>query len=400
MTFVRSIIIGIAAMLAQVPVFAAGPELSGSVGAELRWFPEDPQFSGQLDHFQPSLNIEPEFRWVLGNGDQITFSPYALLDGQDSERTHFDVREAYWRHFGENWDLLIGVDIVYWGVTESRHLVDIINQIDGVVDIDEEDRLGQPMITLSTQRDWGRLALFVLPGFRERTFTGEDGRLRFALPIDDDESVYESGAEEKHIDFAARYTHYIGDWDIGAHLFYGTGREPLITLDANNQKFIPNYDLITQFGVDLQYTKDAWLWKFEGIVRNGQGKTFAALVGGFEHTFYQIRRSAADLGLLIEYLYDGRNDDPSVAPPALLQNDLFFGLRLALNDIQDTSVLMGAIVDLDDQSTLFQVEAQRRLGEHWTVEIQGRFFLNVGNDALLLSFRKDNFVNLGLARHF
>ena len=203
---------------------AAGPELSGSVGIELRWFPEDPQFPNQLEHFQPSLVVAPEFRWVLENEDQITFSPYALLDGQDNDRSHFDVREAYWRHFGETWDLLVGVDIVYWGVTESRHLVDIINQVDGVVDIDEEDRLGQPMIALSTQRDWGRLELFVLPGFRDRTFAGEDGRLRFVLPIDDDDAIYESGSEEKHVDFAARYTHYIGDWDIGAHLFYGTGR--------------------------------------------------------------------------------------------------------------------------------------------------------------------------------
>ena len=346
------------------------------------------------------LNIEPEFRWVLHNGDQITISPFALLDGQDSKRSHVDLHEAYWRHLGENWDLLAGVNKVYWGVTESRHLVDIINQVDGVVDVDEEDRLGQPMISLSTQRDWGRLELFVLPGFRERTFSGVDGRLRFTLPVDDDNSIYESGAEEKHIDFAVRYSHYIGDWDIGAHLFYGTGREPRFTLSAGNQQLLANYDLITQAGIDLQYTKGAWLWKFEGIVRNGQGATFGALVGGFEHTFYQIRQSAADLGLLIEYLYDDRDDDPALAPATLFQNDLFAGLRLAFNDIQDTSILAGAIVDLDNQSTLFQVEAQRRLGDHWSAEIQGRFFLNVDNDLRLGSFRNDSFVNLSLARHF
>ena len=400
MTFVRSIIIGVTTMLAQAPVFAAGPELSGSVGAELRWFPDSPQFPGQLEHFQPSLIIEPEFRWVLDNGDQITISPFALLDGQDSERSHVDLHEAYWRHFGESWDLLAGVNKVYWGVTESRHLVDIINQVDSVVDVDEEDRLGQPMISLSTQRDWGRVELFVLPGFRERTFAGESGRLRFALPVDDDNSIYESGAEEEHIDFAVRYSHYIGDWDIGAHWFYGTGREPRFTLSANNQTLLPNYDLITQAGIDLQYTKGAWLWKFESIVRKGQGATFGALVGGFEHTFYQIRQSAADLGLLIEYLYDDRDDDPALAPATLFQNDLFAGLRLAFNDIQDTSILAGAIVDLDNQSTLFQVEAQRRLGEHWSAELQARFFLNAGNDPRLGSFRNDGFVNLSLARHY
>lgn len=400
MTSVRSLIVGFAVLVIQSPGYAAELELSGSVSADLRWFPESPQFPGQLSHFQPSLIAEPEFRWRFDNGDQVTVTPYLQLDGQDSERSHFDLREAYWRHFGENWDVLIGVNKVYWGVTESRHLVDVINQVDSVVDVDEEDRLGQPMISLSTQRDWGRLELFLLPGFRERTFAGPDGRLRFALPVDDDNAIYESGAKEKHIDFAVRYSHYIGDWDIGAHWFYGTGREPRFTLSANNQRLLPNYDLITQIGFDLQYTKNAWLWKFEGIVRQGQGRTFTALVGGFEYTFYQIRKSAADLGLLIEYLRDDRNGNPALAPATLFQNDLFVGVRLALNDIQDTSVLVGAIVDLDNQSTLFQIEAERRLGDDWSAEVQARFFLNTGSDALLSGFRDDTFVNLSLARHF
>lgn len=400
MTSIRSFIIGCAALVIQSPGYSAEPELSGSVSAELRWFPDSPQFSNQFSDFQPSLIAEPEFRWRLDNGDQVTITPYLQLDGQDSERSHFDLREAYWRHFGENWDFLIGVNKVYWGVAESRHLVDVINQVDSVVDVDEEDRLGQPMISLSTQRDWGRLELFLLPGFRERTFAGPDGRLRFALPIDDDNAIYESGAEEKHIDFAARYSHYIGDWDIGAHLFYGTGREPRFSLSTDNLRLLPNYDLITQFGVDLQYTRNAWLWKFEGIVRQGQGGTFAALVGGFEYTFYQLRESAADLGILIEYLRDDRNGNPALAPVTLFQNDLFAGMRLALNDIQDTSILAGAIVDLDSRSTLLQIEAERRLGDDWSAEIQARFFLNTGSDALLTSFRNDNFVNVSLARNF
>ncbi len=400
MTFVRSIIIGVVTMLVQAPSFAAGPELSGSVGAELRWFPDSPQFLNQLRHFQPSLIAEPEFRWRLDNGDQVTVTPYLQLDGQDGERSHFDLREAYWRHFGENWDLLIGVNKVYWGVAESRHLVDIINQVDSVVDVDEEDRLGQPMISLSTQLDWGRVELFVLPGFRERTFAGPDGRPRFALNVDDDNPIYESGAEEKHVDFAVRYSHYIGDWDIGAHVFHGTGREPRFSISSNGQQLIPNYDLVTQVGIDLQYTREAWLWKFEALVREGQGKTFAAMVGGFEYTWYQITQGAADLGLLVEYLRDDRDDDPTAAPATIFQNDLFLGARLALNDIQDTSVLLGGIIDLDSQSTLLLIEAERRLADQWTIEIETRLFLNVKDDPLLSNFSEDNFINLNLGRHF
>ena len=38
------------------------------------------------------------------------------------------------------------------------------------------------------------------------------------------------------------------------------------------------------------------------------------------------------------------------------------GARLALNDVQDTQALVGAIVDREDGSTALSVEAERRLG--------------------------------------
>ena len=57
---------------------------------------------------------------------------------------------------------------------------------------------------------------------------------------------------------------------------------------------------IHQLGADVQYTREAWLWKLEAIGREGQGDTFAALVGGLEYTFYQVGKSAADVGLLAE----------------------------------------------------------------------------------------------------
>ncbi len=70
----------------------------------------------------------------------------------------------------------VGVRRVFWGVTEFQHLVDIINQSDSVEDIDNEDKLGQPMINLSLVKDWGIVDFFVLPYFRERTFAGAEGR--------------------------------------------------------------------------------------------------------------------------------------------------------------------------------------------------------------------------------
>ena len=89
------------------------------------------------------------------------------------------------------------------------------------------------------------------------------------------------------------------------------------------------YRTITQLGLDLQYTREAWLWKLEAIGRAGEGETFGAAVGGVEYTRYQVFGSAADVGFLSEYLYDGRD---VTAPPTAFDNHGFVGTRLALND--------------------------------------------------------------------
>jgi len=149
------------------------------------------------------------------------------FDQHDSERSHFDIRELTWLKAAPDWELRVGFRKRFWGVTESQHLVDIINQTDLVDHPDSEDKLGQPMFNLALIRDWGTVDFFILPGFRERTFPGSEGRLLSGgIPIDIDQTRYDSGAQEKHVDWAVRWAHYFGDWDVGLSHFSGTSREP------------------------------------------------------------------------------------------------------------------------------------------------------------------------------
>ncbi|NIP75688.1 MAG: hypothetical protein GTN90_06815, partial [Xanthomonadales bacterium] len=144
---------------------------------------------------------------------------------------------------------------------------------------------------------------------------------------------------------------------------------------------MPHYDQIDQTSLDVQLTSGAWLWKLEAMTRSGHGARFAAAVGGFEHTLSGIFETNADLGLLAEYNYDGRDEER--APATVFDDDLFLGARLTMNDVQDTSVLGGAIIDRDTRSTILFAEAERRIGDNWKIELEGRFFLNVsGSDPL------------------
>ncbi len=83
-----------------------------------------------------------------------------------------------------------------------------------------------PMIRFSSERDWGLLDLFVLPGFRERTFPGIHGRFRSQPRVDRDLTRYESDKEDRHIDLAIRWAHSLGDWDIGLAHFHGHQPHP------------------------------------------------------------------------------------------------------------------------------------------------------------------------------
>ncbi len=388
-------------------VSAQSFDLSGQVALELRGFPDKSLLPGQVEGAQFSSFLEPEYRWRSSDRNSLLkFTPFVRVDTVDDKRTHFDIREANWLKIAGDWEFLVGATRIFWGVTESRHLVNIINQIDAVEDIDEEAFLGQPMAKISRQTDIGRFELFLMTGFRERTFAGPDGRLRTPLPVKTGDAVYENSAKEWHPDFALRYSHFFGDFDIGLHVFRGINREPSLVLSSDAQNFIPHYSVITQAGIDLQFTRDAWLWKLEGIVREGQGDAFAATVAGLEYTFFQVAESDIDLGLIVEGLYDGR-DKLNFADiqskqifPTIYDKDIFLGARLALNDVQDSSILAGFVTDIVDGPATLRVEAERRLGQHMKIELIGQAFFEDNPINPVSFFRQDSFVTLRVSRFF
>ena len=380
-------------------------EFTGSVEGEVRLFPEDPNFLGQRDH-SASFAVKPEYYHEFESGSSFTFAPFFRLDSADSERTHFDVRELTYLWLHDNFELRLGVRKVFWGVTEVLHLVDIINQTDLVENFDGEQKLGQPMVNLSISRDWGTIDLFMLPFFRERTFPGQKGRLRFGLVVDTDQAQYESAAEEWHTDWAARYSHTLGDWDAGIYYFIGTSRDPSFTFGTNgpgNPVILPVYQQIQQTGLDVSYVTGNWLWKLEALYRKGQGdrrgltrNDYVAATGGLEYTFTGIFGSRMDLGVVAEYLFDDRKDF-ALTP---FENDVAGALRLAVNDAASSELLFGWVQDVDTDARFIFLEASRRLGDDWTVELELRTFLDQPPSAFLFALRDDDLFQLVLQYHF
>ena len=421
--------------------------ISGRASLETRWFPETAVHAGQSGHASgfvaaPRLYLEDT------GGRSLTLAPFLRYDSTDPRRTHADLREAYLLLFGEigdgEWELRAGVARVFWGVAESQHLVDIVNQVDLVEHPAGKAKLGQPMVHLTWSANWGALEFFGLPLHRARTFPGESGRLRLPLLVDDESVEYESDAGGRHLDLAARYSHSFRSLDFGLSCFRGTSREPFLMpgTDPEGPGLVQYYAQIRQFGIDAQLTAGSWLFKLEGIHRagarnlsgrekdflasvlggeyttysvlgsaadlslienlsGGEEDYFASVLGG-EYTTYSVLGSAADLSLLGEWSYDGRgrNATPSRSPNTL-ENDLFFASRLALNDVQSTEIVASILGDAERATRAMAVEFERRLSDRWSLQLETIYLLSNDKEDLFNYWtRRDSFAGLGLTCNF
>ena len=373
-------------------------ELSGYFGVDARLFRDPPLFSDQARH-NASLTTQLEYYHDSEDlNERVAITLFGRGDGEDTDRSHIDFREFFWLKNFENTELYAGVRKIFWGVTESVHLVDIINQTDVLENIDGEDKLGQPMLQLTSTRDWGTVSAFLLPYFRERKFLGDDSRLRPGPSIIE-EAQYQSSQQEEHVDFALRYSHFVDIFDFGISYFAGTNRTPLLLPieDDETLRLLPIYRQLEQVGLDFQATLGAWLFKLEAIgMKDDEFGRNTAAVGGFEYTFFTIANSNADLGIIVEYQFDDRTGLRSVVP----QNDIAIGARYAFNDYDASEILALFAQDLDYDNRFFSLELSRRLTDNWKLEAEARIFSSVEAGTVEFDLRGDSYIQLDLRHYF
>jgi hypothetical protein len=287
--FKASLLLIILAFAVQCPRLCfCGTDVSGFAAWECRFFPASPANDEAHDTPFLSMAVEPAWdrTWDEAN-IWLRARPFLRIDSHDHERTIADMRELFLRYGADRWEYLAGYNTVFWGVTESRHLVDIINQTDWAGDFFEEDKLGQPMVSMTVYTPSGTVELFILPVFRKRVFPGRE------------------------------------------------------------------------------WAQGAWLWKLEALHKHSGSDEQSAAVAGFEYAHEGLWETDVSLAVLLEYLFE----HGSQALETSDDNDLFFSLRLMMNDAQSTEILTGVITDCSSRASRFKVEASRRLGSHWTVEL-------------------------------
>lgn len=387
---------------------ASTESLDSELGLQGRFFTQDSPYQSKDVTGAVRYRLEYYKRWNDGK-DTFEFVPWGIWDSEDSERRHVDIQDLAWLHVGNNWELRTGIRKVFWGVVESVHRVDIINQTDLAMNPDGEEKLGQPMVNLSLVREWGIIDFFVMAGHRERIFPGEDGRFRVSnLPVEWDDAEYAHSDEENHPEFAVRWQHYMGDWEWALSHFSGTSRDPLLRARTENNQpvaLVPFYTTIDQTGLELQYIWGEWIFKGEFISNSGMGDRYTAGTVGFEYTQVGIFDTVMDFGWIAEYSGDDRGDKAL----STAEHDVFLGGRLSLNDVDSSEVIFGVNLDLETDEQLYVLEASKRIAESLKLVVDAFVitgsenppgFGDFNEEYKTASFSRDDYLQVELVYYF
>lgn len=362
-------------------------DFSGYAELQERNFWQREYASQDYSYFSGSLS--PRWRVVPGRDDALTLRLFARHDFSDPSRTHEDIREALWQHFDGEQEWRIGIDEVFWGVTESRHLVDIINQTDYLERIDGDAKLGQPMINWNWQGRRNSVELYFLPYFREAEFPDAGGRFRTPLPVTD--ASYTDGASEDETSAAVRW-HYSGlGSDLALSYFEGVSRDPRydVVLQGGQLRIQPTYVGLSQWGLEAQRAVGDWLLKAEAIYREADTESWAG-VTGFEYTFNDTLGGTT--GLLLEYLRDTRE----WVPADTFQDDIFIGIRYASSSLSSTNMLAGFYQDRRHGGRVFKLKLDTRLAQKFKLSLELWRFDGLRQQELASLFQKDDYLEFSL----
>lgn len=342
------------------------------------------------DNYTASTDIEGEYTHDAWRAFGRIYAQQDYYDLQAAEeqngRSFLRVDELYGAYDFEEDQLMAGRSIRFWGALEVRNIVDGFNPSDLRGTPFETDKMGVWNAAWTHYTETGSFALIVKTDEEDQKMAKPPYVYYFFPP----NVTYDATLQTED----SRYRPTV-------YLRYGGSTESDTPLD---------YALIVQHGYDSQrfFSADTFtppialqahaylvnklltyntlvlgetLLKLEGVyadvIKTPSISDYYQLGLGIEHTL-TAALGDGDLGLIGEYYYydtlqKGADKYTDLELFEVFQNDLFVGIRYTANDISDTSLVGGAIFDLDYAEQSYYVQAQTRLFDALTMHAEYRY---------------------------
>ncbi|MFA0114642.1 hypothetical protein AB4407_13365 [Vibrio sp. 10N.261.46.E11] len=314
---------------------------------------------------------------------------YAQKGINEYTEGYFDPTIAKINWVGDSYQIDVGYDLVYWGVTEGINVINIVNQRDQIRDYFQKQGLGQSMIAASYFGDMVTVEGYILPRFEELNYGGTQRPWGLGLPVDASQSTYESSKGKKHTDYAARMSGMLDDLEFGFVFFNGTYRKPIYKVDGDIEYLAPHYVLGNTLGLDAQYILDSNIYKLElGYFKPNSYGSYVSTTFGVERALGSSWFGEGESTVYAEYYYDSRQDDRTVA----FQNDIFLAYKYTTYNAYDLETTIGGIIDTRYGGVIGTLEVSGKLTSDIKLSFECVYFNSSNpNDALFYSNDFDQF---------
>ncbi len=195
---------------------------------------------------------------------------FGRLDAEDGERSIVVVEELWGQAKFWGFELRVGADLLNWTATEAFHPADIINARNLDSDVENYEKLGEPMVALSHDLFDGEITAYFMPYFSTAIAPSTQSRLSFAPPgvvVGEPLRLLSNGNFSDRnfgVQAALHATQKLGDGDLSLHVVHHMDRsQPEFVFDRRTVQVRPLFRKVTQFGGTYAHILDRIIVKLE-----------------------------------------------------------------------------------------------------------------------------------------
>ncbi len=348
------------------------------------------QFDSDKNEVNRDQQAASDGRFSIGleqENSKTFISGFGRMDEGDKSRNIFNMDEAYFKYTVDTWNISLGSHIFNWSVLEIFHPVDSINSRNLDSNATSTERLGQPSVVITKEFESSILQFIsllqtvapVVPSAKNRN--GPQVYLEAPRFIEDDFEVTNSPDMPEGI---IHYLHNFDSFDLDIHVArkYDTLNPVIGSTYPTVEKVqaTPYYLPVTQYGIAIQGTFDALIYKIEHISYDFDNYKVCAFINCVNYNATKLDHSLSALGL--EYSKGYKNDHSgtfffeyqtilgtTIEEARVLnafQRDAGLGYRHSFNDFNGHEIIAVIVYDVDEyHEQIYSLSHSFRLSESW-----------------------------------
>lgn len=385
-------------------------EVEGFIGLDSQTYSDKTNKHSNNLTLQQQLKITHEkenFSSILELYAQEDKSDFS--NSKDNDRTFLRVNEFYTQYEGEDYQLLLGKNIRFWGALEVQNIVDTFNIQDSRNDSFTTDKIGAYNISYSHYFEDSELS--VIAKLYEQNNKMASSSYMYSI-LNEGQSYNDNLESEKSLYRPSLYVAYNGssygdEYSLDYAFIYENGYDSQRYFTVNNDEYKQHAYLVNKFMTYNTLVFDSTLYKLEAlyadITEDKNISDYIHIAAGVEQTLNALE-NGNEIGLIVEYYYYDTLEHDKLNDLALgqtFQNDLFLGMRYSFNDADDSNAVGGIILDTQYDEQSYYLEYETRIYDLAKVKLDYRYIEPSTTDNTVYSqLGRHQRIALNISYHF